>query len=110
MCTAVMHYRECKFFSVIDVSEKPEKVPKTSYALDIRRLPAPLKASERFLRRYYMNFNYFGATILFSINVPVTNGECYPLPRQSQCCKLSFPGWAERIGLSAQTPWGASRR
>ncbi|GFU71999.1 hypothetical protein TNCV_2999821 [Trichonephila clavipes] len=50
MCKAVMHYHESKLLSGIDVSEKEEKVSKTT--MDVCRLPAPLKTSKRFLRSY----------------------------------------------------------
>ncbi|GFV50894.1 hypothetical protein TNCV_3921871 [Trichonephila clavipes] len=54
---AVIYYRECKFLSGINVSEKAfinvlGKVPKTPYALDVCRLLTPLKTSEILLQRY----------------------------------------------------------
>ncbi|GFV51454.1 transposase [Trichonephila clavipes] len=45
MCKTVIHYRERKLLRGIDV---PEKVLKKTNALDIHRLPAPLKTSTRF--------------------------------------------------------------
>ncbi|GFS49699.1 hypothetical protein TNCV_4344131 [Trichonephila clavipes] len=52
MYKAVIHYRERKLLSGIDVSEKAGKVSKTANALDVSRLPTPLKRLKRFLRRY----------------------------------------------------------
>ncbi|GFV76989.1 hypothetical protein TNCV_690591 [Trichonephila clavipes] len=52
MCKAVIHYHEHKLVRDIDVSEKAGKVSKTTNALDVHGLPAPLKTSKRFLRRY----------------------------------------------------------
>ncbi|GFS51327.1 hypothetical protein TNCV_3533701 [Trichonephila clavipes] len=48
-----MHNRERKLSSGIDASEKTGKVPKTTNALHIRRLPTPLKRSKRFLWRCF---------------------------------------------------------
>ncbi|PRD26053.1 UNVERIFIED_CONTAM: hypothetical protein NCL1_39141 [Trichonephila clavipes] len=41
-----------KFLSGIDVSEKEGKVSKMSKALDVRRLPIPMKILKMFLRGY----------------------------------------------------------
>ncbi|GFU42633.1 hypothetical protein TNCV_1545071 [Trichonephila clavipes] len=49
---ALIHYRKRKLLSGIDIAEKAGKVSKSTGALDIHRLPAPLKTSKRFLRRY----------------------------------------------------------
>lgn len=46
------NYHKLKLLSGINVSEKAGKVPKMTDALGICRLPAPLKSSKRFLRRY----------------------------------------------------------
>ncbi|GFW26491.1 hypothetical protein TNCV_1164271 [Trichonephila clavipes] len=51
-CNAGRYYHERKLLSDNDVSEKAGKVPKTTNALDFRRLPAPLKTSKKFLRRH----------------------------------------------------------
>ncbi|GFT29027.1 hypothetical protein TNCV_3586781 [Trichonephila clavipes] len=52
MCTAVIHYRERKLLSDINLSEKVGKVSKMTKALDVCSLPAPLKTQKRFLQRY----------------------------------------------------------
>ncbi|GFT97183.1 hypothetical protein TNCV_3858411 [Trichonephila clavipes] len=39
--------------ALFDVSEKAKKVSKATNSLDVRRLPAPLKASKKLLRRWY---------------------------------------------------------
>ncbi|GFV96356.1 hypothetical protein TNCV_2869341 [Trichonephila clavipes] len=52
MFEAVIYYHERKILSCTDVSEKAGKVPKTTNALNVRRLPAPLKTLNSFLRRY----------------------------------------------------------
>ncbi|GFT92483.1 hypothetical protein TNCV_1053811 [Trichonephila clavipes] len=52
MCKAVIHYGKRKLLSDIDVSKKAGNVSKTTNALDVRRLPAPLNTLKRFLRRY----------------------------------------------------------
>ncbi|GFW45121.1 hypothetical protein TNCV_716231 [Trichonephila clavipes] len=52
MCKAVIHYHKRKLLRRFEVLGKAEKVSKTANALDIRRLPAPLKTSKRFLWQY----------------------------------------------------------
>ncbi|GFW36653.1 hypothetical protein TNCV_1956531 [Trichonephila clavipes] len=54
MCTAVIDYHERKILSHINVSEKAGGVKKFTNALDVRRLPAPLKTSKMFLQRTNM--------------------------------------------------------
>ncbi|GFX96212.1 hypothetical protein TNCV_2291001 [Trichonephila clavipes] len=49
-CKTVIHYRERKLLSDIDVSEKAGKVSKTANALGVHRLLAPLKTSKWFLQ------------------------------------------------------------
>ncbi|GFX96869.1 hypothetical protein TNCV_1996011 [Trichonephila clavipes] len=51
MFKAVIHHREHNILSDIEVLEKAEKVPKTTNALDVYKLPASLKALKSFLRR-----------------------------------------------------------
>ncbi|GFW87838.1 hypothetical protein TNCV_1359421 [Trichonephila clavipes] len=53
-CKAVIYYCERKLLGGIDVSEKAQKVSKTTNALDIHRFPPPppLKTSKTFLWRY----------------------------------------------------------
>ncbi|GFX30500.1 hypothetical protein TNCV_3461511 [Trichonephila clavipes] len=85
MCKAVIHYRERKFLSGIDVSEKAGKVSKTTNALDVRRLPTPLKTSERFLwwcydfARFHPNFEVEhpggGPGLFTSLPYPPTSRE-----------------------------------
>ncbi|GFV69615.1 hypothetical protein TNCV_4507301 [Trichonephila clavipes] len=49
MCTVGIHYRERKLLSSIDVSEKAGKVLKTTDALDLHKLPAPLRTPKRII-------------------------------------------------------------
>ncbi|GFX22911.1 hypothetical protein TNCV_3911581 [Trichonephila clavipes] len=51
MCTAVIHNSKRKLLRGINASQKAGKVSKMTNALDVRRLPAQLKTSRRFLRR-----------------------------------------------------------
>ncbi|GFX75127.1 hypothetical protein TNCV_3170541 [Trichonephila clavipes] len=46
MCKAVMQYSGHKLLSVIDIPDEAGKVSKTN-ALNVRRLPTPLKTSKR---------------------------------------------------------------
>ncbi|GFV97421.1 hypothetical protein TNCV_2039301 [Trichonephila clavipes] len=57
-CTTVRHYHKRKLLSDIDVSGKAGKVSKTANALDIHRLPTPLKTLKRFLWWYGHRFQY----------------------------------------------------
>ncbi|GFX77588.1 hypothetical protein TNCV_1751991 [Trichonephila clavipes] len=52
MLKARIHYRKRKILSGIHVLEKAGKVSKTMNALDVFRLPAPLKTLKGFLQRY----------------------------------------------------------
>ncbi|GFW36973.1 hypothetical protein TNCV_5018711 [Trichonephila clavipes] len=52
MSSDVIQYLGRKLLSSIDVLEKAGKLSKTANALDVRRHPAPLRTSKRFLLRY----------------------------------------------------------
>ncbi|GFX53347.1 hypothetical protein TNCV_2945871 [Trichonephila clavipes] len=47
---SLIHDHKSKILSGIDISEKERKVPKTTNALDVHELPAPLETLNSFLR------------------------------------------------------------
>ncbi|GFX97173.1 hypothetical protein TNCV_556631 [Trichonephila clavipes] len=49
-CVRQIYYQKRKLLSSINVSEKAGHVSKSKNALEVHRLPAPLKTSKRFLR------------------------------------------------------------
>ncbi|GFW95486.1 hypothetical protein TNCV_1721881 [Trichonephila clavipes] len=49
---ALILYHQLKLLSDINISKKVGKVSKKLDALDVRRIPTPLRTSKRFLRRY----------------------------------------------------------